>query len=70
MRGHVSLHMARAPPRMRASQKRPAHAGPHVKRLAPLAAFWTRIRRRQWMTEEDARWGRRHSLLQDNPASG
>ncbi len=63
MRGHVSLHMARAPPRMRASRKRPAHAG-------PLAAFWTRIHRRQWMTEEDARWGRRRSLIQDNPASG
>jgi hypothetical protein len=35
-----------------------------------VAAFWARIQRRQWMTEDTARAYRRRSLLQDNPASG
>ncbi len=70
MQGHFIRRMARAPPRMRASHKRPAIGRPLAGRPAPLTTLWIRIRRRQWMTEEDARWARRRSLLQDNPASG
>ncbi len=70
MRGHVSLWMARAPPRLRASHSRPAYARPIAKQAAALDTLWIRLHSRRWMTEEDARWGRRRSLLQDNPTSG
>ena len=70
MLGQVSLRMAHAPPRMRASHKRPAIARPVGERPVTATALWVRIQRREWMTEEAARHTRRRSLLQDNPTSG
>ena len=70
MLGQVSLRMAHAPPRMRASHKRPANARPLAEQPAAVSAMWVRIQHREWMTEEAARCARRRSLLQDNPTSG
>jgi hypothetical protein len=69
MHGHVSKRIARSPPRMRASHKRPATARRLVEPPAAAASLWVRIQRREWMTEEDARAYRHRSLLQDNPTS-
>ena len=66
--GHRTAH---APPRMHAAHG--AHGAAPVrkpKHPVALAVIWTRVRRREWMTEDAARAFRRRSLLQDNPASG
>ena len=70
MHAHVTRHTARAPPRMQAPHSRAATSRPAQERDEALAAFWVKIHRRNWMTEEMARAYRRRSLLQDNPASG
>ncbi|RBP13843.1 hypothetical protein DFR50_111105 [Roseiarcus fermentans] len=69
MHGHVDKPAIRAPPRMRAAN---AHVTrrPLAGRPAAFATFWVKIHRQEWMTEESAHAHRRHSLLQDNPASG
>ena len=70
MHAHAGARMAHAPPRMRASHKRRVVNRPLVEKSAALSAFWIRIQRREWMTEEAAHAYRRRSLLQDNPTSG
>ena len=69
MHGHVHSRSARAPPRMGTAHKPPPSKRPVAERLA-LESVWIKIHRREWMTEDAARAHRRHSLLQDNPASG
>ena len=70
MQGHVHLRSARAPPRMRTEHKPPQAKRPEAERPEALQAFWVRIHRHAWMTEEAARAHKRRSLLQDNPTSG
>ncbi len=70
MHAHVGPRSAHAPPRMRAPIKTMKAKPPVGKHQAVLATVAMRLRRRVWMTEEDARGYRRRSLLQDNPAGG
>ncbi len=66
----TSLRTARSPPRMQTTSQRPPARRPVGRRRAALTAFWMRIQRREWMTEDAARAFRHCSLMQDNPASG
>jgi hypothetical protein len=70
MHRQASLRTARSPPRTQTGSERPARRPPIAARGAALTAFWLRIHRRAWMTEEAACAFRDRSLLQDNPASG
>jgi hypothetical protein len=55
---------------MRTEHKPPQAKRPEAERPEALQAFWVRIHRHAWMTEEAARAHKRRSLLQDNPTSG